>query len=120
MARVSFTAFKGKQILIEDFSNLVPGEDFKATIELARKTIANQPKSSVLAVLDATNASFNTEILGLMKEFVKSNTPYIKAAAVTGVNGLAKIALSAITQASGRSFGIFNTREAAMDWLATQ
>jgi len=106
--------------LIEDFTQLRPGPEFLEVIATAQKTIASQPEKSVLAVLDASGASFNNDILGTMKDFTKANTPYVKAACVVGVNGLLKVALSSISKFSGRNFYAFDTREAAIDWLVQQ
>jgi hypothetical protein len=119
-SRIQFQAYKGKKILVEDFTNMKPDAEFLKQIDEARKTIASQPEKTVLAVFDATGASFNTEILTAMKEFTKKNTPYIRGAAVVGVNGLLQVALSTISRFAGRDFISFKTRAEAMDWLVTR
>ena len=88
MERVRFVQHKGKNILLEDFSGLAPGKELMETIDVARKTIASQPPKSVLAVMDATNAHYDNEALGALKEFVKANTPHVKASSVVGITGL--------------------------------
>ncbi len=118
MGRICFTQYKGKDILIEDFSNLYPGKEFLETIATAQKLITSQPPNSVLAILDATNAHYDMEIITAMKGFVRANSPYIRSSAVVGVNGLLHIALQALSTASGRSFPVFNSREAALEYLA--
>jgi hypothetical protein len=120
MERVYFTSYKGKKILIEDFSGMKPGPEFVELIAAAQKAISSQPAGSVLAVLDAANANYDTDILNRMKDFVKANKPYVKAACVTGLSGLKKVALSTLVQASGRSFGVMTTRDEAMEWLIQQ
>lgn len=120
MERVYFTEHKGKKILIEDFSNLKPGDEFFQTISLAKKTIASQPQKSVLAVLNASGASYNTEILNLLKEFVQANTPYVRHATVVGITGLLEIGLTVVTKAAGRPLKSLASVEEAMDWLVEQ
>jgi hypothetical protein len=120
MERIQFVQHKGKNILLEDFTKLSPGTEMIETIGVARKIIHSQPPKSVLAVLDATDAHYDNDTIGAMREFVNANTPYMKAASVVGITGLLGIALSAITQFSGRSFKTFKTREEAMDWLTEQ
>ena len=120
MERVKFVQHKGKKILIEDFSGLTPGKEFEETVELARKTIASQPAKSVVAVLDATNAHYDNETLGLLKDFVKANAPYVKVSSIVGITGLLGIAVRTISSVTGRSFNQFGTREEALDWLADQ
>jgi hypothetical protein len=120
MERVSFIKYKDVSILIEDFTSLRPGQEFADTIRTAQTLIAQQPPKSVLALLDASNASFNTDILSKMKDFVQANAPYIKCATVVGITGLLNVALSTLSKASGRNFHSFATRQEAMDFLVTQ
>ncbi|MBN1896070.1 hypothetical protein JW906_16410 [bacterium] len=117
MDRIRFIEYKGKNILIEDFSGLKPGEEFDKTLETARQTIASQPPKSVLALFDATNASFNMEALNAMSGFVKQNTPYIKKACAVGIKGLLVVALQTVTRLGGRSFHTFDTRDEALEFL---
>lgn len=118
MERVQFVTHKGKKILLEDFSNLNPGQEFTKTFKKAQGMIAAEPKNSVLAVFDATGCSFNSDMIDQMKNFTKANTPFIKKSAVVGMNGLLQVALSTVSKFSGRDFISFKTREEAMDFLA--
>jgi len=120
MERVNFIQYKGVSILIEDFSSLRPGQEFSDTVQTAQKLIAQRPPKSVLALLDATNVTFNSEVLTKMKDFVQANTPYVKCATVVGVTGLLSVALTTLSKAAGRNFHSFATRQEAMDFLATQ
>ena len=120
MGRINFIQYQGKNILIEDFSNLNPGQELLDTIAEAKKLITSQPRNSVLAVLDATNTHYDMEIITAMKEFVRANSPYIRSSAVVGISGLLNIALQALSTASGRSFPSFANREDAMEYLLNQ
>jgi hypothetical protein len=117
---VTFLQYKGKTILLEDFTKLRPGPEFMETIKTAQALIASQPPRSVLAMLDATGASYNTETLSALKNFVQANTPYIKCATVVGITGLLNVAVTTLSRVAGRSFHTFPTRQAAMDFLITQ
>ncbi len=120
MERIRFVQHKGKSVLIEDFSNLGPGEEFRSSLDAARKIIRSQPQGSVLALFDATGMKFNNEMVSEVKAFVKGNTPYIRAAAVVGVAGLLHVALTAISRFSGRPFNTFSDRRTAMEWLVAR
>jgi hypothetical protein len=120
MERLQFITHKGKKILVEDFTNIPPGPEFIDQIKKAQALIATQPPKSVLALFDASGDHFNNENLNAMKEFTRANTPFIKAAAVVGITGLLKIALTAVSKFSGRDFITFATRAEALDWLAGQ
>jgi hypothetical protein len=119
MERVQFMTYKGKKVLVEDFTKLSPGAEFDNTLKTAQAMIAGEPAGSVLALFDATDCSFNSEMLNHMKEFTQANTPYIKKATVVGMNGLLQVALTAVSKFSGRDFITFKTREEALDFLAT-
>ncbi|MHC1785129.1 MAG: hypothetical protein AB9891_20675 [Anaerolineaceae bacterium] len=120
MEKVQFTTVKGKQVLIEDFTGIKPGQEFDDLIKTAHDMITGQPPKSVLAVFDATGASFNMDMLSKMKEFTASNTPFVKAAAVVGITGLLEVALSTVSKFAGRDFVSFKTRQEAIDWLVSQ
>jgi hypothetical protein len=123
MGRINFVQHKGKSILIEDFTNLKPPNDmdeFLRTVKEAHQAFASQPQKSVLAVFDVTNSSFNTEILSVLKDFTVSNTPYVKCAVIVGLTGLMKVALTTVSKLTGRSFQLFPSRQAALDFLVTQ
>jgi hypothetical protein len=120
MDRIVFIEYHGQQVLIEDFSNLRPGDEFRATLEAARTIIHSQPPKSVLALFDATHSTFNAEAIGLVKDFTAQNEPFVKGAAVVGIEGLRRIALMAVSKFSGRTFKTFKDRPSALDWLVEQ
>jgi len=120
MGRTYFIEHKGTKILLVDFSGTKPGEEFYDSIEEAKKIIHSQPEKSVISLFDATDGHFDQEVINALKEFAKSNTPYIKTSALVGVTGLLNIALMTISRFAGRDFKTFKTREKALDWLITQ
>ena len=120
MERIQWIEKDGIRILLEDFSNMDPDDDFPYFLSVAKGMIHAQPEHSVLALFDATGSRFNNKVLDQVKTFTDSNTPYIKAAAVVGIQGLLNIALQAVSRFAGRSFKVFATRDEAMEWLITQ
>jgi hypothetical protein len=119
MERIQFITHKGKRILLEDFTSVKPGPEFYENIKKAQELIAKQPPKSVLAVFDVTGISFNSDMINVMKEFTKANTPYIKTATVVGITGLISIALGVVSKFAGREFLSFKTRDEALDYLVT-
>lgn len=118
--RVRFIEYQGKSILLQDFSGMTYGPDFLEGIAHAKRIITSQPPKSVLTVFDASGGSFTPEVLAIMKEYTRSNTPYIKCATVVGIKGLLNVALFAVRNASRREVYAFPTREAALDFLVTR
>jgi hypothetical protein len=117
-ARVRFVRHREKTVLIQDYSNLRPGPEFIELIRKTRKLIDSQPFHSVLTLVDATNSVFDAEVLVVLKDFVKANTPYIRYTAVVGITGLKEVGLMAVTKVAGRPIQTFSTREEALDFLA--
>lgn len=93
MERVYWTKHNGMDILIDDFSNIKPGDEFQVLLNKARKEIHSRPEKSVLALFDAT---------------------------VVGIQGLLKVAMQTVNIAARRLFMLVNTREEGLDWLAEQ
>ncbi len=120
MGRINFINYQGKSILFGDFANLRPGKEFEEAVDEAQSLIAGQPPNSVLAVFDATNAHYDMEVVTRMKEFVQANTPYIRKSAVVGISGLMLIALNTLANVSGRKFPVFETQQAALDYLVEE
>ncbi len=119
MGRINFIEHKGKQILYEDFSN-TKLDEYVAALDEAAAIIRAQPPHSVLALADINGITFNKEMLDRMKDFIATNTPYIKAVAVIGVQGLLSVALQTVARFAGREMHTFDSKEAAMDWLVSQ
>ena len=86
MQEITFITYKGVKILYEDLEN-AKSEEVVPWIERAKAIIRSQPEKSVLALLNVKNAKFDTEVTTALKEFAKGNDPYIKFAAVYGIEG---------------------------------
>ena len=118
MAGISFIMHKGVKILYEDVSQS-KADDILAFIEGAKAIIASQPKNSVLALVNVKDASFDTTITAALKDFMKANTPYIKCAAVYGVDGLKEVVFRGILTVTGRkNLVLCKTLEEGKDYLA--
>jgi hypothetical protein len=118
MERIQWLDFKGRKILIEDFSGVKPGDEFRETLAKASRAIASQPPKSVLALFDATDANFDMESLTALGEFVKQNTPFVKFSCAVGITGLLVVALQAVQRVGGRDFKMFSDRQEALEFLA--
>jgi hypothetical protein len=116
MARVEFIKHNGKELLMLDFSNCKPGDVF-LVIDEAKKTIRTRSENSVLTLTDVTNMRFDDRVTQQMKEFTTHNKPYVRAAAVVGVEGVKKIILNAVMLFSKRKFHTFDSIDSAKAWL---
>jgi len=118
MAGVSFITHKGVKILYEDYSQSKPQETISLLKE-AQGIISKEPLNSVRALVNVKDSHFDTELSSALKDFVKKNTPYIKCAAVYGVEGLKEIIFKGIITFTGRkNLVLFKTLDEAKDYLA--
>ncbi len=117
--KVKFIEHKGKQILFINMADLLE-DDILQIIERAKQIIRSQPEKSVLTLTDVTHARYNAKVVSAMQEYVKGNKPYIKAAAVIGINPIKRIIFNKIIEFSQREIFAFENMEKAMDWLVKQ
>ncbi|MBD3243504.1 MAG: hypothetical protein GF331_23135 [Chitinivibrionales bacterium] len=117
MPGVEYIEYKGKKILYEDYSDTDP-ETLPPLLDKAHEIIASQPKNSVIALVNVRNTRYNTQTAQAMKQFVKSNTPYIRATAIIGLSGFQSVILHGIIQFTGRkNLHVFDTAEQAKEFL---
>jgi hypothetical protein len=117
MSKISTTIYKGKTIYIIDLSKM-QSQQVVPTLQEAQASISSLPAKSALILTDATDAVYNQESSNAIKAFSKYNTPYIKASAVVGADGLRAILLQAVAALTNREIKPFKTRAEALEWLA--
>jgi len=118
MDRIKKITQNGKTIILVDLSNAKP-EDVVTTIPLAYSTISTYAAKSALVLTNVTNATYNKDVAESIKNFVKNNTPYIRASAVVGAEGVRLILLNTVIFLTRREIKTFNTLPEALTWLAS-
>ena len=116
MERVRFIEYKNQRILKLDFSGCNT-EEILVVIKEATGVIRSQPEKSVLTLTKTDRAKFDADVIKAMKEFTKGNEPYVKAAAIVGIQGLQKIILDTVSFFSKREFGVYEDVEEAKEYL---
>lgn len=117
MASAAFTQHQGRRIFHIDFRGCdVPTA--KRIIAEAGAAIQAQPPHSTCVLTDITDAHWDDDVKEALKRLARANAPHVRASAIVGVTGIRSIILSAIARFSGREFKLFDTPEAARDWLA--
>ena len=111
--------YKGKQILTLNLMEIT-AEERIAFYQGVHKEIEQNPPKSVLILTDASNIRFTVESAAALKEFATKNTPYVKASAVVGTEGLKEVIRIAIERATLRDIKPFTSRQEALDWLVEQ
>jgi len=119
MKPVETIVHKGKSIVIVDISGCNPDE-VAQTVHEASKKISGLPPKSGLILTDVTSTVYNQATSNIIKDFSSKNTPYVKASAVVGADGLREVLLKTVAMVTKREIKPFSTRAEAMDWLATK
>ena len=119
MERVQFIKHNYRQILLLNFSCCSVDEAIQ-TIAEASEIIKSQPESSLLILTDVTGARYNLEVVEKLKQFTRDNTPYVRASAVVGLDGLKKVIYNAVIMFTRRKISVLDDIEQAKDWLIQQ
>jgi hypothetical protein len=116
--RVSWIEYKGKKILLTDYSNATPDEIIATVQESITVSIA-QEKQSLLQIVDVTNAKYDRNSWQILRQGAKETGPYSKASAVLGVDAAKKFFLTVTKMLSKRNIKAFGSLEEAKDWLVS-
>lgn len=116
MDRIKFLNHGTERILLLDFSGLVP-EELETLVGEAKQIIHAEPEASVLTLTKVDGARFNSATVSLLKKFAKANEPYVKRAAIVGLEGLQKFVLDAVSKFTRREFYVCGTVDEAKERL---
>jgi hypothetical protein len=112
---------RGCRILYTDYSNFSDWKDWKSLIDAERALMPAEPLGSVRAIAVFTGSRFSSEVVDAIKQLAVTNRPHMKASALVGMSALQQsVFLRGIERTSERTFGLFDTVDEALDWLATQ
>ena len=118
MDRVKFVNHGAERILLLDFSGLVP-EELEGVVTEAKKVIHAQPEASVLTLTKVDGARFNSSTVSLLKNFAKENEPFVRRAAIVGLEGLQKFVLDAVSKFTRREFYVCASIDEAKERLTS-
>lgn len=120
MERIDFWKHNDKIIVFFDFSNCQESEIY-TVLKDARATMRTLKKSTLLTLVDVTNAESNSKTNNALRDFSKENKSYVKASAIVGITGIKKIAFKVAMKFTGRkNIKPFSTLDEAKNWLTTQ
>ena len=119
--RLRKVTHRGRSILLTDYSGFIKWNDWRVLIEAEMRLMPREPLGSVRALAVFTGSRFSDEVFEAITKLALANRPYIKASALVGLSPLQRaIFLKGIERTSRRDFGVFDTVEEALDWLAEQ
>ncbi len=115
--RLNFVEYKGRQILVADFTDCT-AEEVTAVTDDVKRVVTAQPERSVLIMADFSHAEFTRDTVTRLKEVTTYDRPYVRRAAWVHTETLPKVLYEAIKTFSQREFPTFASREEALDFLA--
>jgi hypothetical protein len=107
-----------REVLFQDFTGC--GSDLEALRrELAAvdELITRQPRGSVIALADLTDTLASAGAVQLFKESASETKPFIARQALIGITGMKRYAAQTVALFAGQPMKVFDSREAALDWL---
>jgi hypothetical protein len=122
MQRSRIETYQGKDIVIVDLSGLTP-EDmpiFNDTLDKTKRLVSSKPLGSVLTLTITTNFRFDKHLIAGLNDLTTHDRPFVKRAAITGVEGLQRVVLRTVSAFSKRKIEIFDTKEDAFRWLVAE
>ena len=118
--RTRMIEHRGRQIMLLDYSDIMTPEEAFAEIAKTKALIAQQPPASVRTLTYVRGSRYTAAVIDGMKDLVAHNRPFVKAAAVVGMNTLHRIMYRAVVAFTRRNIEVFDDLEQAKDWLAEQ
>ena len=107
--------YRGHDVTLVDLTNL---DNEKEIIRLLRTRTGDEKPHGLL--VDVTNAHISPTSLAVAKGDAKQVQSFIKATAVVGSGSMVGMMVRAVSRFSGMNIRTFDTRQAAMEWLASE
>jgi len=108
------------QIFNVDFSNLGQNRDaLNAELQAITDVVMNQPKNSVLALVDIRNTALTAAMTLTIRRYAWRLGSYIYRAAVidNNVSYFKMVVLNSVARIGGQEIVLFSNMEKAKDWL---
>lgn len=116
MFDVKFIEYKGQRILYHDMKDCDASE-FAEMLNISIELASKEPLNSILSIaVGGENTPIFTDH-EMFINYLKKNTPYIKASAVACLPEIKEKMLASVMNKSERKLQLFKTEEEAFEWL---
>jgi hypothetical protein len=108
------------EILYQDFTGC--RSDLAALereVQAVDALITRQPPGSIRALADLTDTTASAGAVQLFKSSASQTRPFIALQALIGIHGMKRYAAQTVALFAGQPMRVFETREAALDWLVS-
>ncbi len=118
--RAVFIEWDGRRILCIDYAGLADHAEAADAFAQVHAAVSAEPPGSVLTLSDVRDTHLDRAMMRRLAEMTVRNAPFVRAAAVVGLRGDQRRDLGDTERIARREFKVFETLEAARDWLAVQ
>ena len=98
--RIEEYTLEGKNFIYIDLSGLKSNREFTEFMGMMQPVLVKYPIQSLYTITNIENVRIDTESKGLIAEYIRLNRPYVKHAAVIGIDGIKKLMINTVTQFS--------------------
>lgn len=110
----------GKRIFYCDFTDFGADVDaLRAEIDAADEAILGEPRDSVLLLANLRGTVTSSAVVDLFKKSSARTKGYVQKQAIVGIGGVQKLLAQAVAWFSRETFVLFDTPEAAREWLVS-
>jgi hypothetical protein len=120
MHRVRFIHHRGQRVLLIDYAHLQDENEMLEMIEVRKRIVSRQAPGSLLTLTDVTGATFTKTALEQIKAAAVLDRPFVRRAAMVGVDTLPKGLLEAVSTFALREWEKFDSRQEALEWLIAE
>ncbi len=121
MERTHFIQYRGREIVLLDYSGLTVEAETLAEIEKSRQFMGKlKPDGTHLTLTDGSDARYTPKVLEALKELAAHDKPFVKAGAVVSNSRLVRVVVAAVAVFTGRHLPVFESRDEALEWLLAQ
>lgn len=114
--RIKKEAYKGKQILVVDYSHL-SAREVSELIDNAKSMIVSSKQKNILLLEYVTGIGISTNMVESLKTYTNEIRPYVDRYAVVGVQGMSKIVASTLRLLKIIPFELFSHENEAKEYL---
>ena len=119
MASVQWCNYRGKRILLLDFSFRSPQRGEELARE-AQQVVTAQDRASVRVLADFTGMKFNKETVQQIAKTLAIDRPYVRRCAWMGTENLTQEWFDTIQKISSRNIHCFPDRTTALQFLTEE
>ena len=121
MERIEKFADDRGDFLVIDFSGIKSDEGFLDVIRSAKPLVAASPLNSLYTAANVENIRYDSKTKLIIMDFIEHNKPYVKCAAIFGMDGIKKLVIKTLMKLCGRKNVLFTfTKEKAIELLRQQ